>query len=69
MTSLLLRVLRRTLGLGAKLVMTAAFMAYLLLARSFLYVLTLYVAVYFLPRLQPGRYWCVRDSLPRLRAG
>jgi len=48
MTAALFRALRRTLSLGVKLVMTGLFMAYLLVARSFLYILTLYVAVYFI---------------------
>lgn len=47
MMAALFRALRRTLYLGFKLVMTGLFMAYLLVARSFLYILTLYVAVYF----------------------
>jgi hypothetical protein len=48
MTAGLFRALRRALSLGIKLVMTCLFMAYLLVARSFLYILTLYVAVYFI---------------------
>ena len=47
MMAFLYRLVRRMLALSAKLVMTAAFMVYLLLARSFLYLLTLYVLVYF----------------------
>ena len=48
MTSWLLRVIKRALGLGFKLIATCLFMAYLFVARTFLYILTLYIAVYFL---------------------
>ena len=48
MISWLFRIFRRALGLGYKLIATCLFMVYLLVARSFLYVLTLYVALYFL---------------------